>query len=109
MDWLIQHFDHKAIAVQTFLIIWRLKDIPRGVSAWIISAQLVFLILSFFVGFGINHPPHKYYAAPAPVWHTSGCQFSLSLRRACDSIGAGLAMGRCENALAYGLSGSGWH
>ena len=69
---LFQRFDPKTIAIQTFIIIWRLENPRRGFWACVIGIEALFLILSVAIAFGVHtHPPNEYFAAPAPVWHFS--------------------------------------
>jgi len=66
--WRPQLIDLQTIAVQTFLIIWRLKLLNATVSAVVIGIEFSFVILFVGIGFGIHtHPKKEYYAAPVPV------------------------------------------
>jgi hypothetical protein len=102
----IRHWDSKTIAVQTFLVIWRLKDLNRRVSTIVIFVEAVFLILIIAIPPGIHtHPPTEYYITPAPVLHLTA--FFLLADNLCDSIGAGWAHGFGITKLPWSIAGSG--
>ena len=101
----IQHWDSKTIAVQTFLVIWRLKDLNRRVSTIVIFVEAVFLILIIAIPPPIHtHPPTEYYITPAPVLHLA---VSFLADNLCDSIGAGWAHGFWIRKLPWSIAGSG--
>jgi ABC-type proline/glycine betaine transport system permease subunit len=58
----------QTIAVQTFLVIWWLKDLDRTISALAIVTEVLFVTLFVAIGFGVHtHPNKEFYSVPAPV------------------------------------------
>lgn len=63
-----QLFPHKAIAVQTFVTIWWLKDPNKIIALVSIGIQWIFVILIVAIEYALHtHPQREYYAAPTPV------------------------------------------
>jgi len=66
-----------AIAVQTFVTIWWLKNPSKLVALISVGMLWLFVIVFVAVEFAVNtNPPDSYYATPTPYWCWIGQRFS---------------------------------
>jgi len=58
------------IALQTFVILWKLQPLNRTISAIVLGVEFLFVILFVAITFRLNTDPKnsKFYATPSPYW-----------------------------------------